>query len=741
MRTLILFIGLPRTLSSSLMDAHQTTLLHVNPCHDVILALDATPDTFDHSLVPATWQVVYFGHRKSEFLHKHSYYQTEYALAKLVCDELGAELLLTYDYINLARADTVRRLPLCVDAIFAEDARMFAYAYAPFHAHYCGDVCAAVSAFYLCGGQYAYLPDIDKQSHAYYAGGNNTLLCGDEVHTIIGRELESGNTVPRAIVRCLHAELRTIVTNGNHWDRVGRSADILAMVARMADPWTITRGIRHDLVSPESQFIYTSAAQGITVIQMANGGDQVCTFTATNNGIGPQLYTTLMSNMVREGSFTSLLRYDMSCDRGACVKPSAITPPATASVGTDCSRSNTYAIVSQRTSAGTPDKSGDDLPKVCLSMIVKNEAHIILEALTSLVSIVDTYCIVDTGSTDDTIAVIKRFYAARGVVGTVVEHCFATCDCHADQERFPFFHFGQNRTFALDQARGMAQYVLVFDADDRLVGECTLPAVLTADQYRFRFGVSIQYVRSLLLRNAPSLQWRYNGAVHEYLQQGGGGQASSCAVPTIDGVYYVESRRLGDRSKAVDKYTQDAHALQYMLKHHANQDKERNLFYCAQSFYDAGQFDQAASYYVQVVAGANWIEERYCAQLRLAHMLRVDGKTAWPVVEHAYMRAYNLNHGKRVECLYEIVRHYRALDNHTAAYFFGHLAFTTPLPTNGLFVDASVYTHRLADELGVCAFWSGHQEIGRKACQHALKHAGLPDATRTRIEKNLRFCS
>ena len=44
---------------------------------------------------------------------------------------------------------------------------------------------------------------------------------------------------------------------------------------------------------------------------------------------------------------------------------------------------------------------------ICLNMIVKNEGKIILRLLESVVSIVDCYCISDTGSTDNTIELIK----------------------------------------------------------------------------------------------------------------------------------------------------------------------------------------------------------------------------------------------------------------------------------------------------------------------------------------------
>ena len=48
--------------------------------------------------------------------------------------------------------------------------------------------------------------------------------------------------------------------------------------------------------------------------------------------------------------------------------------------------------------------------KLALNMIVKNESKIIERLLTSVLPIVDTYCICDTGSTDNTKEIIKGFF-------------------------------------------------------------------------------------------------------------------------------------------------------------------------------------------------------------------------------------------------------------------------------------------------------------------------------------------
>src|SRR5215467_9277232 len=89
---------------------------------------------------------------------------------------------------------------------------------------------------------------------------------------------------------------------------------------------------------------------------------------------------------------------------------------------------------------------------ICLSMIVRNEAHVIRRCLASVLPIIDHWVIVDTGSTDGTQDVVREFMHARP--GTLVERAWVD--------------FGHNRTEAFEYARQHADYVLVIDADETL---------------------------------------------------------------------------------------------------------------------------------------------------------------------------------------------------------------------------------------------------------------------------------
>ena len=125
---------------------------------------------------------------------------------------------------------------------------------------------------------------------------------------------------------------------------------------------------------------------------------------------------------------------------------------------------------------------------LCLNMIVKNEAHIIIDTLKNICSYFqfDYWVISDTGSTDNTKELILTFFEELYIPGELVEH--------------PWVDFGYNRTKALESAYNKTDYLLIFDADDSIVGNFKMPP-LTADKYLLKFGQGFEYMRPLLINN------------------------------------------------------------------------------------------------------------------------------------------------------------------------------------------------------------------------------------------------
>ena len=138
---------------------------------------------------------------------------------------------------------------------------------------------------------------------------------------------------------------------------------------------------------------------------------------------------------------------------------------------------------------------------ICLDMIVKNEAPVILRCLDSVRPIIDYWVIVDTGSTDGTQDIIRQHL--KDIPGELIER--------------PWLDFAHNRTEALERARGHGDYVFVIDADEvlEITGGFKMPH-LTADSYNVEVHYGgYSYLRKQLVNNA--LPWCYKGVLHEYI--------------------------------------------------------------------------------------------------------------------------------------------------------------------------------------------------------------------------------
>ena len=100
-------------------------------------------------------------------------------------------------------------------------------------------------------------------------------------------------------------------------------------------------------------------------------------------------------------------------------------------------------------------------------MIVKDEASNLEACFESVLHLISTYCICDTGSTDGTPELIRAFFDAQGIEGEVLHH--------------EWKNFGHNRTLASQAARGRADIADGVDAV-AVVDEAAVGAAGAADR-------------------------------------------------------------------------------------------------------------------------------------------------------------------------------------------------------------------------------------------------------------------
>ncbi len=365
---------------------------------------------------------------------------------------------------------------------------------------------------------------------------------------------------------------------------------------------------------------------------------------------------------------------------------------------------------------------------ICLNMIVKNETAVLPRLFQSIKDYIDYYVIVDTGSTDDTVELIKREMSGYGIFGEV--------------HRRPWVNFGVNRQQALELAvrANRADWLLFIDADEELgvsdpkFYEKFEPGV-TYDIEKHHSGTRYAVPHLVNIRDS---KWKWEGPVHNYLLHVEGSKQRKL----LRDVWIIYHSGQGAKSHGVtqeEKFLRDARLLEEDLK--LNPDSARSQFYLGQSYKHAGHLEKAYEAYKKRVSMDGWIEETFMAQVELG---RVACSLAMPedVVVREYLAAYELR-PSRAEPLHDLARYFREKKAYGKAYLFAKVGADTPRPNDYLFVSQEIYDWRLLDELGVSAYWVGRYAESKAACEELLRRVQrglvIPEPEVKRVTENLAF--
>jgi GR25 family glycosyltransferase involved in LPS biosynthesis len=330
-------------------------------------------------------------------------------------------------------------------------------------------------------------------------------------------------------------------------------------------------------------------------------------------------------------------------------------------------------------------------------MIVKNEADIIASTLENLCHYIefDYWVIVDTGSTDNTRQIISDFFKDKNIKGELHETGWK--------------NFGFNRSDALSKAFNKTDYLLIFDADDRIVGEFVLPKELNLDGYHFKFGDNFSYIRLLLVNNA--LRWKFMGVLHEYIICTN--ENYSCKFENIEGNYHLISGKSGARSKNPNKYRDDALILEKAYGE-AQKNKDeimvRYSFYCAQSYKDAGEHAKSIEWYKKRISHGGWNQEVYYSYITIGQLYAKMNN-----IESAfYYWALSFDADpERCEGIYYMIKHCRENGNFQLAFHYYKWVENNKTRNliNKLFVTEDVYKYLLDYEFTIVACYVNQHNI------------------------------
>ena len=310
--------------------------------------------------------------------------------------------------------------------------------------------------------------------------------------------------------------------------------------------------------------------------------------------------------------------------------------------------------------------------RVIVTLMIKNEEHIIRRCINQVLSIADAILISDTGSTDNTIHILQEYLPMLSIPAKLVGE--------------EWKNFGHNRTLSFLSTVDFCEeigwdkqhtYSLVLDADMNFVLTDKFDKKqLTEKGYRIKQkNPGLEYYNTRFMK--LSHPWKCAGVTHEYWD---GSETHS-----LDTVYIDD---IGDGGCKSDKFTRDEKLLREGLKEDPK--NVRYMFYLAQTLKDLKNIPESIEWYKRRSEAGGWFEEVWYSMYQISRLYYELDKI--PEMEFWGQKAYDYNKN-RSENLYFLTRVFRERSEHFKAWHYYKLGETIKKTEEMLFVESAVYDH------------------------------------------------
>ena len=337
-----------------------------------------------------------------------------------------------------------------------------------------------------------------------------------------------------------------------------------------------------------------------------------------------------------------------------------------------------------------------------LTMIVKNAGEKFEEVLTKNLPIIDRWTILDTGSTDNTIDIIKKV-----LVGKKKGELF--------QE--PFIDFGASRNRCLELAGDSCKYKLMLDDTYFIEGELRdFLEITRGDQFSDSFSLyitsdDVQYCSNRITKTTSNLRYIYK--IHEVIQMENN---NNVCIP-------IEKSRIFDirtdymENRTMDRKEYDLKLLFEMLEELPND--PRHLYYIGQTYNLIKKHKLSFEYFMKRVEHPieGNIQEKIDACFESARLANFFLNYPWEECEKLYLRVYEMDK-TRPESMYFIGIHHYLEGNKFEAYKYIKKAFEIGYPVHCQYsLKPTLSFHFVPKFLSELCYLYEDYETGEKCCK------------------------
>ena len=364
--------------------------------------------------------------------------------------------------------------------------------------------------------------------------------------------------------------------------------------------------------------------------------------------------------------------------------------------------------------------------KLALNFICKDESHVIGKMLNSIKNVADLIVVNDTGSTDGTQDIIRKFGEENNIPTYVFER--------------PFDDFEKSRNHSMQKLRDVVQELgwdankvhgFWIDCDETLIVDPKFDKnQFTNDLYMINTYIGpMKYTRNTFFR--VSLPFRWYGPVHEFIVCDKKDITSGLAT----GVH-VDVKMEGNSWKGniAAKYKSHAFVLEKYIDE--NRQDPRWIFYLAQSYHDSASVSdnfeenqerlrRSLKYYRERTERLDgYAEEIYYAQFRIGTIMR-NLEDPWNLTHQELLKAYAMD-PLRGESIKVILDYYLQMGEWHMAYLYTKFAKENfhgknPYPNRLLFVDEALYVWKFAESHAAASFYTGRKEEAKASYEEIVK--------------------
>jgi hypothetical protein len=363
--------------------------------------------------------------------------------------------------------------------------------------------------------------------------------------------------------------------------------------------------------------------------------------------------------------------------------------------------------------------------KLALNFICKDESHVIDGMLDSAKEIVDLIVAVDTGSSDNTIELIKNFGKENNILTYVFER--------------PFDTFDKCRNYAMDKLRDVVNELewnssdtwgFWFDCDEKIIVDPKFNKnQFNKDLYMINTYIGqMKYTRNTFFRVSKPFRWY--GVVHEFIVIDDKNITSGLAENI-----HVDVKMIGSswQGNIPAKYLSHAHKLETYI----NEDRKdpRWIFYTAQSYHDSAstkdkledeeRLRRAMKYYRERLNRTDgYPEEIYYSQYKIGTIMKIL-EFPWSDSHQELLKAYTID-PLRAESIKTIIDHYLQVGEWHNAYLYSKFAKVNfhgknPYPKRLLFVDQSLYEWKFLEAHAAACYYTGRMDEAKASYQEILE--------------------